>query len=515
MRNKKMTKRIVLSALVALTFGSVAAGTTYALFTSEATTNVSVSTGKVKVDTSLSNDSIQLSSLDSTTDAIKDLDKTARTFTNGGSFSYDDETGAITLDKFTPGDKVEFTINAKNSSTVNIKYRTVLKVLSDNGLFQGLKVTVNDEEYDGSTTYSNYEILTANTDFTTTEYKFSIELPKEAGNEYQEKSCKITFNIEAIQGNAAVKDPDQTVYQIYTPLDLAAFAKKANANTLTANKVILMNDIDMNGIKYVSPHLMNSIEFDGNSKTIKNFAPSVHAIGTNLCAGLIGQPASSTTIHDVTFDSAKIAGTTKFGTKDPAINAGIVVGYIDHQDSVTISNVSVKDSSVSNVKYAGGIVGFASSDKLTIKDAAVENSKFEGYTAGGVIGQVGGGNATINGVTGKDVSVRGYSKEGGIVGAVSGATLAITYDATKYNSTISNEAEKNSGNIVGLSINTTSTAVTSNTTVNGYPYFSISNDAELQKLKINDADKTKLNIIEIGKGTYNGYSASLTGVTGG
>lgn len=521
MRNKKMTKRIVLSALVALTFGSVAAGTTYALFTSEATTNVAVSTGKVKVDTPLSNDSIQLSSLDSTTDETIELDKTARTFTNGGSFSYDDKTGAIILDKFTPGDKVEFTINAKNSSTVNIKYRTVLKVLSDNGLFQGLKVTINGEEYDGSTTYSKYESLTANTEFTTTEYKFSIELPTEAGNEYQEKSCQITFNIEAIQGNAAVTNPDQTVYQIYTPLDLAAFAKKANADTLTANKVILMNDIDMSGIKYVSPQLTKSIEFDGNSKTIKNFAPiQSKDASNNQFIGLIGKVGSSegVHVHDITFDKAEVKGDfTVQG--DQYLGGAAVVGMIDSGTTSEVKLENIKFTNgihVSGVKYAGSVVGYTSGTTTTINSISIEGeSTFAGYTAGGIIGQVGGGKATITTISGKNISVDGHSKEGGIAGAVSGATLDITYEEKDYTSTISNEAEKNSGNIVGLSINTTSTAVTSNTTVNGYPYFSISKDEELQKLKINDADKTKLNIIEIGKGTYNGYSASLTNVTGG
>ena len=454
----KMGKSILLSSLAIIAFGGVAAGTTYALFTSNAETTVSVSTGKVKVDTEVSD--IHLYSLDESTDTTKELAQDATTFTNGGTFAYDESTGAIALDRFTPGDKVEFTITATNRSTVNIKYRTVLKTL-DQGLFQGLKVTVNDTEYDGTTTFSNYAALSAQTDFTDKEYKFSIELPKDADDEYQEKKCELCFNVEAVQGNAAVKDTDQTIYEIYTSSDLAAFAKKANANTLTCTKAVLMDDIDMSGIKYDSPHFSaESIEFDGNNKTIKNFAPSVHFDGSNLYLGLIGQPALNTKIYDVNFEAAKLEGTTTFGTKDPVLYAGVVVGYLDNgRVSLEISNVSVKNSSVSKVKYSGGIIGYTSCNDVKLENITVENSSFEGYTVGGLIGQVGGGSTVIDGVVGTNVYSKGYKREGGMVGAVSGATLAITYDTTKYSSSISNEAIADKDEVVGLP--------GTNTTVNG------------------------------------------------
>lgn len=104
----KMGKSILLSSLAIVAFGGIAAGTTYALFTSNAETTVSVSTGKVKVDTKVSD--IHLYSLDESTDTTKELAEGATTFTNGGTFAYDENTGAIELDRLTPGDKVEFTI---------------------------------------------------------------------------------------------------------------------------------------------------------------------------------------------------------------------------------------------------------------------------------------------------------------------------------------------------------------------------------------------------------------------
>ena len=54
MKKKKEVRRIVvLSALAALGFGSVAVSSTYALFTSESKTNVTVASGKVDVESTI------------------------------------------------------------------------------------------------------------------------------------------------------------------------------------------------------------------------------------------------------------------------------------------------------------------------------------------------------------------------------------------------------------------------------------------------------------------------------
>ena len=118
MKNKtKFGKSILLASIAVATFGTIAAGTTYALFTSKAENNVTVSTGKVSILTFV--DGVNLYSLSGTTGEVKEFESKT-TFTNGGSFAYDTETGAITLEKFTPGDKVEFSIKATNKSNVNI-----------------------------------------------------------------------------------------------------------------------------------------------------------------------------------------------------------------------------------------------------------------------------------------------------------------------------------------------------------------------------------------------------------
>ncbi len=492
----KLGKSVLLSTLAALAFGSVAAGTSYALFTSDAKTDISVTTGKVSVDMKV--DSIQLYSLNEKTGTVDPINSTT-TFTNSGTFAYDSKTGAITLDRLTPGDKVEFKVIASNASNVNIKARTVMKTLSDNGLFSGLVVKINDKEYDGSTTMSDYVNVEKGEEIPDNEYNFSIELPIDKGNDYQGKTCELSFKVEAIQGNAKIESVDATTYEVYTATDLAAFAKKANAGTLTYSKVVLMNDIDMAGISYDSPHLTTKIDFDGNGNTIKNFTPSVHYDGSNYYAGLIGQPASGTKIHNINFEYAKIVGTTE--VEDPAIGSGVVVGYLDNgQTSLEISDITVKNASLSKTKWSGGIIGFTSCPDVKVSNITVENLAVSSYTAGGVIGQVGGGSTVINNVVGSDIKVTGIKREGGMVGAVSGATLDITYDTTKYSATISETAIADKGSIVGLTGN--------NTTINGEHYYTVLDNTALHGLANLPTDKAS--VIELASGTYIGSTLTST-----
>lgn len=197
----KMNKGIVLSALAALAFGGVAVGTTFALFTSKAETNVTVTTGKVNV-VATATDLKTYSGKDLVGDDMDVLEETEvnGTFANGGTAVLDGT--SITLSNVTPGDKVTFKLTVVNYSTVASKYRTKISASEDTGLFSGLKFNIG-----GSTvqTLGDWENLAAAPEEGETigEYECSIELPSSADSAYGEKSCKIDFGVEAIQANAA------------------------------------------------------------------------------------------------------------------------------------------------------------------------------------------------------------------------------------------------------------------------------------------------------------------------
>ena len=206
---KKRTKiSLVLSSAAAILLaGSIMAGGTYALFTSESKTNIVVSSGTVNIDAKVKNfktySGVDLTG-DPNTDEIRETAVNG-TFTNGGKASYDEETGKFTLEKMTPGDKVEFTIEVTNLSNVSIKYRNSLQLdqTTSSDLFSALKVSFNNETFDGSTV-SHWKTLEVGTN--PENLNVVIELPSNVENDYQDKSCTIVNTVEAVQGNAAVYD---------------------------------------------------------------------------------------------------------------------------------------------------------------------------------------------------------------------------------------------------------------------------------------------------------------------
>ncbi len=497
--NKKANAILVSLGAIALA-GSVIAGSTYALFTSESKTNIAITAGKVDVEATIEDlktySGVELVG-DVATDSIEETEENG-VFTNGGTAKIQE--GDLILENMTPGDKVEFKVKIVNKSNVAVRYRTKVMCNEDSGLFAGLKVTMGEDEYDGATTISDYYNLAVDADPESMEV--SIELPSDAGNGYQDAGCKISISVEALQGNAKSQDASDDVYSVYTPADLTAMAKRISAGTFGYEKVQLENDIDMQYASYVSPYFdgnstyQHGLEFDGQGYTIENFSPKEDA--ETGAAGLIGAMFIKTlSVHDVNFKNASI--TLDHNTSG---YAGIVAGCIDSSSEAIIKNVTVDGVNISGAKYGGSLIGYTSAYKAEVSDASIKDVTISDvYTAGGLVGHIGGGEATLKGLKGENVSVSGNKREGGMVGAVSGASLNITYSKDDYSATISENAYGDRGSIVGLTGN--------KTFVNDDHYYSINNYSELNSIAELSSDK--LNIIEIGSGEYVGAAAPLSG----
>ena len=161
---------------------TIISGATFALFTSESKVDITVKSGKVSVESVIEN--LKLYSMD---------EEQTDFFENGGSAVYED--GVLTLDKMTPGDKVEFDIKITNSSNIDIKYK--LRWSVDGKLGEALVAKADGEELE-NLPWTLWEANAAEKEFV---IKMVIELPVEAGNEYQEKSCDIKLTVAAIQAN--------------------------------------------------------------------------------------------------------------------------------------------------------------------------------------------------------------------------------------------------------------------------------------------------------------------------
>ncbi len=200
----KKRKIIVPALLSIIGCSAVIAGSTYALFTSEAKVNVAITSGKVDV-TAVVDGEISTShkQWNTATNQYDDVEGSLAS----GTCLLNKQAQTIALTNILPGDKISFNIKIENGSTVNVKYRTVIKALEDAGLFDGLKITIDDEEFDGATIRTAYEDYAVGTGSKTV--AVSVEMPLEAENYYQGTSCKLSYAVEAIQGNA-----DTGVYEV-------------------------------------------------------------------------------------------------------------------------------------------------------------------------------------------------------------------------------------------------------------------------------------------------------------
>ena len=216
---------LILSILTIVLCATLIAGSSFALFTSESKVNVAVTAGTVKV-TATATTPTKTSTLGN------NVAETTASLTDN----------AISLGKIVPGDVFTFDIIIHNESDVTVNYRTVLKLISGEKLWGGLKVTVEqkqtedvpsvfalDTEEETDTVATPFGTMIPGCDDIT--LHVTVTLPVEAGNEYQGESCTFAYVVEAVQGNGEF----DTEY-VYTIPQLRAAAA-------AGRNVVLMNDL--------------------------------------------------------------------------------------------------------------------------------------------------------------------------------------------------------------------------------------------------------------------------------
>lgn len=419
-----MKKSILVSSFLTIALClSVLIGSTFALFTSEDKVNIAVTSGKVEVEATISN--LKTYSMD--------VEQAAGTFENGGVATLTN--GELFLDKVTPGDKVTFTIAIDNRSNVNIKYRTVVYCIEGTGLLNGLSIKIGTETITGSA-YTPWTALVANEDIA--DLAVSVELPKEAGNEYQNKTAKLLFVVEAVQANgvdnATVDMPDLIVpgttieltkrsdpreggvIDLNSPEDFKYLPQLlANWKTITGTQgydnyyykwawdIELNCDVDLANELW-TPVDLNGLVFDGNNHVIKNL---------NVQAGDYAALFSkATNISNLHIENANIKGGNmtavvaahatgsyeNITATNITVNGGKYVGGLFAKAYGNIVNCHVKGENnviVATDKEVGGIVGFLTSGEgkdhtaaNVVKDCSVANLQITGTEeVGGVIGR--------------------------------------------------------------------------------------------------------------------------------
>lgn len=191
-------------------------------------------------------------------------------------------------------------------------------------------------------------------------------------------------------------------YLLKTTDDLAAMREKALPGTETWFR--LENDIDMKGVANWTPinfgdtegegetavtTFDRKIHFDGNGKTISNFAPATFNLDKL-------NEAAYPSFFGVLYGSCKDLTITNAVIADAKTSAGILAGYVGTVDKpATVTNVSVQGTVSGNINRIGGLAGVAVSSTFTncSADVAVTTTNTD---AAGFVGYVQGTSTFTN-----------------------------------------------------------------------------------------------------------------------
>lgn len=347
-----MKRKIIISSVLVIALClSLIAGSTFALFTSDAKINMAVTAAKVNVVAEAGE--IILYSLDVEQDRIA-ADETGY-FENRGSAIYDSAKGAITLTNVTPGDKIEFPITVTNNSNVTIQYRITWVVEGE--LYEVLVATAEGVTLtNGTSEWAEWKT----TDPTTKVIPVSVELPVAVGNEYQEKTAAITFRVEAVQGNGAAMYPTEEGYvvdaegnhYIYTLEGLMSFRNTLTmmaTDQLNGKTVNIMADIDATGYTWNTVNastgtgVANGFVFNGNGCTISNLTINGSGLFTTHPNAGGGE---ATIFKNINFDKVTVNG---------GWHTGIIWGQA--YGDIVVENVNVTNSTVNGTCNVGALIG--------------------------------------------------------------------------------------------------------------------------------------------------------------
>ena len=419
-----MKKKITSAVLTIVLCLSLIAGSTYALFTSEDTVNIAVTSGKVNVVATITEEKPATTSLG--------VEQTPGSFANGGSaqFTSTESGKVLTLSNMTPGDATTFTIQVTNNSTVTIQYRLVWAIEGE--LAQYLTATADNQKITNYVT--EWKTWTPG-DEIVKNIAVAVTLPADVGNVAQDKEATISFKVEAVQGNG-VGALGGTQY-----VETVAGLNAALAN---GGNIVLSQDIELTEGLHISAG--TTVVLDMNGKTLSSAsaidAPMIYNRGVlELKNGTInavettairnhGSTAELTltdmTVSQVTAVNPEWQGSAVFtsGGGTTVINSGNYSG---------VSSAAIVATSGGHLIINGGIF---TANVTTIRVDTWSYNSFLTINDGTF-------NVSVDGA--KALYADGYKKDININGGTFNGTIDSTYTTININRGIFTKSIKQSG----------------------------------------------------------------------
>lgn len=408
---KKSSKIIITSILTILACVSLIAGATFALFTSESKTNIAVTSATVDLEATIGDITMK---------------STVGDGTPMGSYTHPVGTNELTIERFTPGDYVEFNIDIANKSDIPVKWQLQISTDAesdeDKAFYKQLDIAVSgavsadDLVNTGKASMSKWQPLEAgkSPDPLGVKVAFPAAATQQTGG-----TVKLVVNVLAVQGNATTTDPvaeevvDPNSVYIYSLEEFKAFAQEVKGgDNYNGKTVYLMENLDLAGSEWEPIGAFDGT-FDGNNLSISNLyvnKPDQDNVGLFSTGAM--------TIKNLVLHNADVKG-----------HGG--VGAVAGENSyITVDNVSVTGLIRIEGNYkVGGILGGTYNPITNCTVEGITGSyikgvysaeKFEGDNVGGIIGFTGElhsitedniSNCHVSGVT-----VSGTRKVGGVVG---------------------------------------------------------------------------------------------------
>ncbi len=270
----------------------------------------------------------------------------------------------------------------------------------------------------------------------------TIDITEVKADPYYGVWVQTDMNLVTVDGTPVRGENDYSA--IASAAQLVAFANYVNAgNNFAGETVTLIENINMQGVewtpisKFVAGNKGNYFNgtFNGNDKTISNLT-----VNETVGAGLFGDLRG--TVTNLTMDKATVTGNHY---------AGVIAAYCSDGCSLDINSCTVTNSTVTLTAESTG--------------TAYDN----GDKAGGIMGYSASG--SITNCTVKDTTVGGYRDVGGIIGyaacVVTGNTVenvTLVCDKTHNYENYETDAEYDVNDVVG---HIGSKATVSGNTVNG------------------------------------------------
>jgi len=257
------------------------------------------------------------------------------------------------------------------------------------------------------------------------------------------------MSVTAFASNDAELAVDETAntVTVSTPAQFKAISEYSNSAADTEAyprnfakwTIVIADDLDMTGIQWqplinFNGNMQGTLKADGTTPVISHLTVAVSE-KAGLCANSATGKFSDLTIAESSFTNTN---------KSTGAYAG---AFAANGFTSDFENCDVINTTVSGVRFVGGVVGYSYGDitdcdvaNCTIESNTNAIGKLRGYgdNIGGIVGLLCEGKMTVSNCTVKDTEVIGLRQVGGIAGGV-------MYDNTIIKCTVSNTTIKATG----------------------------------------------------------------------